>query len=92
MGHQLTKADLEYYATAKPRTRTEVGYFTSDGKLVRGPFYSACIGKKIVGFKFGMYIEEAGMYRLRADALWGAKLFQEKARKLLANGEFTENK
>lgn len=38
MSINLTKAELEYYATAKPRTSEIPGYFTDDGKLVLGPF------------------------------------------------------
>lgn len=84
-----TKADIEYYATARPHTKKEVGYWVGD-KLHRGPFYSAMLGRQHVSFVHGSYIKEAGMYLLRSDALEGAKLFQEKARELLAAGEFSD--
>lgn len=82
-----TKAELEYYANAKPHVREEPGYF-DDGDFVYGPFFRARLGTKGVGYSHGSYIEAHGCYRTRQDALQGAKLFQQKARELLEAGEY----
>ena len=86
-GRTLKKAELEYYASAKPGVREEPGYFDDD-KFIRGPFYRARLGTKGVGYGHGSYIEANGVYRTRQDALQGAKLFQQKARELLEAGEY----
>lgn len=86
---KLTRQELEYYATAKPGTRESAGYFDGDN-FKRGPYYSAKLGKKIVGFVHGSYVKEAGMYLLRADALEGAKLFQSKCKELLGTGDYAD--
>lgn len=85
-----SKAELERYVAARPRTRQEIGYW-NNGKLTRGIFYTACLGKQTVGMPSAPgYIPDAGMYSLREYALDAAKAFQEKARELLAKGEFVE--
>lgn len=88
---KLSKADLEYYAKARPHTRELPGYFKADGTLVRGIFYVAKLGTKSVGYadtEYRSYIEEAGAYRMRSDALQGAKLFQQKMREMLEAGDY----
>jgi hypothetical protein len=91
MSRKLPKADVEYYATAKPRTQEEPGYF-KDGQLIQRRIYRAFLGKKSVGYAAGFptYVRDAGAYVCRRDALLGAKKFQEKMREFLAKGEFTE--
>lgn len=69
--HKLTRSELEYYVTSKAGTRESAGYFDGDN-FKRGPYYSAKIGNKIVGFAHGSYVAAAGMYLLRSDALEGA--------------------
>lgn len=85
---RLTKAEVEYYVNAKPRTRRIPGYFSEDGTMHRGPYFRALLGSKGVGFPHGTYIAEAGVYAGRSCALAGAKLFQERMRERLAAGDY----
>lgn len=85
---RLTKAEVEYYVNAKPRTRRIPGYFSDDGTLHRGPYFTAHLGSKTVGYAHGTYIAEAGVYAGRSCALEGAKLFQEHMKERLAAGDY----
>ncbi len=86
----LPKTEVEYYASAKPRTRKVVGYWDDDGTLHRGPFFKAMLGAKGVGYAHGTYIPKAGLYASRSCALQGAKMFQDRMREKLAAGDYTD--
>lgn len=83
---KLTRAELEYYVSAKPRTEKLPGFFDEAGKLHRGAYYLAYLGKKGVGSDNGTRI--CGYYVLRSEALEGAKIFQAKCRELLDAGDY----
>lgn len=88
---KLTKAELEYYATAKPRTVMAPGYF-KDGELRLRTIYYAYLGKKCVGYADGFqsYSKDAGAYTLRSEALAGAKMFKSEMLRRLEAGDFRE--
>lgn len=88
MSVKPTKAQLEYYVSAKPGAKESPGYFTDGGDFVRGPHYSAKLGNKFVGMLTPFYKD--GWYVSRASALEGARLFQEKCQELLDAGEYAD--
>ena len=84
---KASKEKLEGYIKAKPRSKEHPGYFDDDGNFVRGPFYSAMLGGKIVALVGSEgYRQDIGYYTTREYALAGAKELQAKAQEWLAAG------
>ncbi len=83
-----SKQKLESYLDAKLHTKRVPGYFKDGGEFVRGPCYNAMLGKQIVGVA-GSPGYQDGYYITREDAINGAKLFVEKTKEALANGNFS---
>ena len=84
-GYFIKNSELEEYIAAKPRTKEVPGYFDDEGKFTHGPFFTAYLGKQMVGMRdMPGYVKDAGAYMWRSAALDAAKAFQEKCRELLA--------
>jgi len=86
---KATKERLEVMISAKPRAKEQAGFFDDAGDFVRGPFYSAMLGKQIVALVGSRgYRQDIGYYISRQHALDGAKKLQAKAREWLASGNY----
>lgn len=93
MSDKLTKSEIEYMLSARPRSVRQPGYFDDDGKFHKQLYYKAYLGKQGVGdSSVGGYIKACGGYGTQDQALTAARVFQTKIREMFERGEYVEPK
>jgi hypothetical protein len=87
---QLTRSDLEYLVTARPRAKLTPGFF-QDGVFHRLSSWQAYLGTKATGDESVRgYMPDRHGYSTREAALAAARSAQQKFRDMLERGEYVE--